>query len=281
MLFAILFVVSLILRPQSIDLNGLLRQVVELTRLRWAGRLNRQGPAVDLKLEVPGELPPLAGAPGEIRQALMNLVGNALDALPTGGQIRLRAAVQDPFVVIELAGADGAGLGLAMVYGVMQRHGGEVRLESSPGRGTTVRLLFPLAGALRAGTRPPALRILFIDDEPMVLSTMLELLKVGGHLVTGLPGGEAGVRHFRAECESGHGYDIVVTDLSMPGMDGIQVAREIKRISPRTPVILLSGWGSYANGGERKPEWVDQVIAKPPDMNVLRAALHRLTAPAG
>jgi len=114
----------------------------------------------------------------------------------------------------------------------------------------------------------------------MVLNTMQELLRAGGHLVTGLPSGEDGVRRFRADQAEGRGYDVVITDLSMPNMDGIQVAREIKRASPRTPVILLSGWGSFSDGGE-KPEWVDQVISKPPDMNDLRAALRRLAAAAG
>ena len=294
---------------QPIDLRELLGQVVELTRPRWADMPNRHGLVVDLGLEVPEAIPPLAGVPGEIREALMNLVFNAVDALPQGGSIRLRAAVQEPFLVIEVAdtglgmdeeqkarclepfyttkGANGTGLGLAMVYGVMQRHGGDIRIESSPGRGTTVRLLFPrrsLPPVPEAASRAPAgqeaLRILFIDDEPMVLSTMQELLRAGGHLVTGLPSGEDGVRRFRADQAVGRGYDVVITDLSMPNMDGIQVAREIKRASPRTPVILLSGWGSFSDGGE-KPEWVDQVISKPPDMNDLRAALRRLAAPAG
>jgi CheY-like chemotaxis protein/anti-sigma regulatory factor (Ser/Thr protein kinase) len=292
---------------QPIDLEELLGQVVELTRPRWADMPNRHGLVVDLRLEAMEALPPLAGVPGEIREALMNLVFNAVDALPQGGSIRLRAAVQEPFLAIEVAdtglgmdeeqkarclepfyttkGANGTGLGLAMVYGVMQRHGGDIRIESTPGRGTTVRLLFPhrsLPPAPEAARRAPsgqeALRILFIDDEPMVLSTMQELLRAGGHLVTGLPSGEEGVRRFRAEQAEGRGYDVVITDLSMPNMDGIQVAREIKRASPRTPVILLSGWGSISDGGE-KPEWVDQVISKPPDMNDLRAALRRLAAP--
>ena len=95
----------------------------------------------------------------------------------------------------------------------------------------------------RAPARQEALRILFIDDEPMVLNTMQELLRAGGHLVTGLSSGEDGVRRFRAAQAEGRGYDVVITDLSMPNMDGIQVAREIKQASPRTPVILLSGWG--------------------------------------
>ncbi len=294
---------------QPIDLRELLDQVVELTRPRWADMPNRHGLVVDLRLEAPEAIPPLAGVPGEIREALMNLVFNAVDALPRGGSIRLRAAVQESFLVIEVAdtglgmdeeqkerclepfyttkGANGTGLGLAMVYGVMQRHGGDIRIESSPGKGTTVRLLFPrrtLEAAPEAASRTPTgreeLRILFIDDEPMVLSTMQELLQAGGHQVTGLRSGEEGVRRFRAEQVEGRGYDVVVTDLSMPNMDGLQVAREIKQASPRTPVILLSGWGSFSDGGE-KPEWVDQVISKPPDMNHLRAALRRLAAPAG
>jgi signal transduction histidine kinase/CheY-like chemotaxis protein len=293
---------------QPIDLRELLGQVAELTRPRWADMPNRHGLVVDLRLEAPEAIPALAGVPGEIREALMNLVFNAVDALPQGGSIRLRAAVQEPFLVIEVAdtglgmdeeqkarclepfyttkGANGTGLGLAIVYGVMQRHGGEIRIESSPGRGTIVRLLFPRRtlepapeAAGRAPARQEALRILFIDDEPMVLNTMQELLRAGGHRVTGLSGGEDAVRRFRAEQAEGRGYDVVITDLSMPNMDGIQVAREIKRASPRTPVILLSGWGSFSDGGE-KPEWVDQVISKPPTMNDLRAALRRLAAPA-
>jgi CheY-like chemotaxis protein len=291
---------------QPLDLRELLGQVVELTRPRWADMPNRHGLVVDLRLEAPKQIPPLAGVPGEIREALMNLVFNAVDALPQGGTIHLRAAVQEPFLVLEVADT---GLGMdeeqSALPGALLHDQGptapawgwpwctghaaprrDIRIEAR-GQGTTVRLLFPrrsLPPVPEAASRAPAgqeaLRILFIDDEPMVLSTMQELLRAGGHLVTGLPSGEEAVRRFRAEQAEGRGYDVVITDLSMPNMDGIQVAREIKRASPRTPVILLSGWGSLSDDGE-KPEWVDQVISKPPDMNDLRAALRRLAAPAG
>lgn len=290
---------------QPIDIQGLLAQVLELTRPRWQAIPQRKGTVVDLQVETEPHLPPLLGEESELREALINLVFNAVDALPQGGAIRLRARAKDSYLILEVAddgigmneeqkkrclepfyttkGEQGTGLGLSIVYGAVQRHRGELEIESGPGAGTTVRLRFPLdAEAIRApepdgaSARLPALRILCIDDDATVLQSLQDALEIDGHLVTAANGGAAALELFRAQAAQGQVFDLVITDLGMPYMDGYEVARQIKELSSRTPIILLSGWGKleYVNG--ERPENIDRVLGKPPRIAELRSAIQKL-----
>jgi CheY-like chemotaxis protein len=172
-----------------------------------------------------------------------------------------------------------------MVYGMVERHGGELQIESQPGLGTTMRLIFPIAPAgtdISADTliqlRPaqPS-RILAIDDDPIILRSLREILEQDGHSVTIASGGESGIDAFRAASARGEPFDVVITDLGMPHVDGRTVAAAIKSGAPDVPVIMLTGWGHRLLAENDLPLHVDRVLGKPPRLAALRAALAEVT----
>src|SRR5438046_405947 len=143
-------------------------------------------------------------------------------------------------------GRRGTGLGLAMVYGIVERHEGSVEIDSAVGRGTTIRLIFPVRAAAQQGSPAPAepqeplppLRVLCIDDEPLLREMLRQILEAGGHSVETADGGQAGLDLFRSAAQRGAPFEVVITDLGMPYLDGRQLSQIIKRESPATPVIM-------------------------------------------
>jgi CheY-like chemotaxis protein len=171
-----------------------------------------------------------------------------------------------------------------MVYGVVQRHNGQIEIESAPGVGTTVRLAFPPAAVAdgeiqpeMAEPTPSRLRLLVVDDDPLLINSLRDTLESDGHLVITANGGKEGIETFKASENSGERFAVVITDLGMPYVDGRKVASAVKVVSPSTPVILLTGWGQrlIAEGGV--PAHVDRVLNKPPKLRDLRGALAALT----
>jgi signal transduction histidine kinase/ActR/RegA family two-component response regulator len=299
-----------------IAINDLVRQVVDLTRARWHDMPMQRGIVVTVTLELAGDLPPVQGVESEIREALINLLLNAVDAIPSGGAIvlataaepedeshgpRVRCEVRDngagmdeetrrrclePFFTTK--GERGTGLGLAMVYGVLQRHGADLEIDSAVGRGTTMRLTFPAAdpARIKAGSEtgaPPErlqrLPLLVIDDDPILLQTLRNILENDGHAVTVATGGAEGSAAFRQAMQAGRSVAAVITDLGMPNVDGRKVAAAIKAESPATPIILLTGWGQRLIDDDDTPAHVDQVLSKPPKLRDLRQALADVTRP--
>ena len=242
-----------------------------------------------------------------------------MDALPNGGNITFRTRVShragavngDPensVVVVEIIdsgtgmtdevrrrclepffstkGKRGTGLGLAMVYGVMERHEGGIEIESELGKGTTCRLIFPVRKGLQAGStgdtellKPEPLQILCIDDEPLLRDLLKEMLERDGHEVEVTDGGQSGIEAFRSASRSGKPFDVVITDLGMPYVDGRQVARWLKDESPATPVVMLTGWGAFMKEEGSSPTQVDAVLSKPPRSREIRETLFRLSRP--
>jgi PAS domain S-box-containing protein len=291
---------------QPVRLNELVRSVVELTRARWQDMPQQRGAVVALEIDLAAGLPPVLGAETELREALINLVFNAVDAMPAGGTLTLRTrrpAAEGRPVQLEVAdtgvgmdeatrrrclepffttkGERGTGLGLAMVYGAVQRHGAELEIESSVGQGTTVRIALPQAAegglapaALATAAMPPApLQLLLVDDDPVMLRTLSETLVLDGHAVVTATGGQAGIDAVLQAHATGRRFDAVVTDLGMPYIDGRRVAAAVKELDATIPVILLTGWGLRLLSDGEVPPHVDQVLAKPPKLQALRAAL--------
>ena len=301
-----------------VNLNRLVEQVVELTRARWSDVPLQKGIMIRLQPELDDQLPAIMGSEGEIRDALTNLIFNAVDAMQDGGSLTLRtrhvapASGEDiePRVYLEVTdtgigmdeqtrrrclepfyttkGERGTGLGLAMVYGMVQRHSAELEIDSAVGKGTTVRVSFvPMQSAVavdshRAENAPPAshLRLLLVDDDPLIIKTVQEVLASEGHTVVTADGGENGINAFLAARVRGARFDAVITDLGMPYVDGRRVAAAIKGASPQTPVIMLTGWGRRMVAENEIPPHVDRVLSKPPKLNELRVALAELTRPA-
>ena len=295
-----------------VDANLVVRQVLDLTRARWSDMPQQRGIVIALRTQLADALPMLPGSVGEIREALTNLVFNAVDAMPDGGTLSVRtsctgAAGEARQVRIEVGdtgigmdentrrrclepffttkGERGTGLGLAMVYGMMERHGASIDIVTAPGQGTAVRLDFPACAAGEgeiapdaAHAVPPRLRILVVDDDPMVLKSLRDILEIDGHDVASADGGQAGIDCFQAAYERHEQFAVVITDLGMPHVDGRKVASAVRQCSPATPIIMLTGWGQRLAADSDYPEHVDCVLGKPPRLKELRRALNKVIA---
>ncbi|HUQ12331.1 MAG TPA: PAS domain S-box protein [Steroidobacteraceae bacterium] len=289
-----------------VEVNEIVGQVIDLTRARWANMPQERGIVVEVKTELEPDLPRILGAENEVRDALTNLLLNAVDAMPEGGTITFRTRneaggglifleVQDsgigmsettrsrclePFFTTK--GERGTGLGLPMVFGMVQRHGGELEIESELGAGTTMRLIFPRApiGATKGERAPPEkpqpLRILLVDDDPLLLRSLRDALELDDHQVVAAEGGQAGIDTFADAMNSGSQFDAVITDLGMPYVDGRKVASRIRQMSEHVPIIMLTGWGHRLIATDETPEHVSRVLSKPPKIADLRGALAEL-----
>ncbi|MFW6137799.1 MAG: PAS domain S-box protein [Spirochaetota bacterium] len=291
---------------QYLDLNEALERSVQLSRARWKDLPRKNGINIHIKIKKHPSLPPIQGIASEVRQALVNLIINSVDAMPRGGAISLCSMVKGENVVVEVTdngdgmdqktlkqcldpffttkGKKGSGLGLSIVYGIMQRHSGDLEIDSQPGKGTTVRLIFPSQKAeaqkgiaLKEQSlhyRKPfsSMRILVIDDDPSILELLKEMLETEGHTVEAAEEGEKGINIFSESEHRGSPFDIVFTDQGMPEMVGTEVISILKKKSPSTPVVLLTGWHMelVPRGGTYR---ADAVIQKPPKLEEIKNTL--------
>ncbi|MBW8864534.1 MAG: response regulator [Verrucomicrobia bacterium] len=294
------------LAMKPVKLNPLIQQVIELSRARWSDMPQQRGVFIKMETSLAPELPAVLGVESEIREALVNLLFNAVDAMPEGGTLTLRTGISgdapgfarvevidtgvgmnedtrrrclEPFFTTK--GERGTGLGLAMVYGIARRHNAEIEIDSAPGRGTTMRLVFPIPATETASgekvvsvsVMPPRLRILVVDDDPLLIKSLRDTLEADGHVIVTANTGQDGIDTFRRASEGEEPFAVVITDLGMPYVDGRQVAAAVKNISPATPVILLTGWGQRLVAEGDIPPHVDRVLNKPPKLRELREAL--------
>ncbi|MBA7596929.1 Sensor kinase CckA [subsurface metagenome] len=240
------------------------------------------------------------GDMAELREALINIIFNAVDSMPQGGKLTVKAWQEDNQVVLSVSdtgvgmpdeikskifdpffttkGPDGMGLGLSITYGIITRHGGNIDVESSPGEGTTFYVRLPLGGEEmknRSSSSSPSpvrkSKILLVDDDPEVSEVLELMLAQIGHEVAVVSQGQEAVALF----EQGD-YDLVITDLGMPDISGWEVAKAVKRKRSETPVILITGWGIQLDSEEMSRSGVDGVIAKPFSKQVLVDQLARL-----
>jgi DNA-binding response OmpR family regulator/signal transduction histidine kinase len=302
-----------------ISLNQLIPQVLDLTRVRWRDDPQKRGLVINVNTELAADLPAIEGAESEIRDALTNLIFNAVDAMPSGGTLTVRTTAVDPgprddsqvhgVVRLEVGdtgvgmdaetrrrclepffttkGERGTGMGLAMIYGMAQRHRAELNIDSEVGKGTIIRLDFPFAAGEKSPTvRVPILklpeqpsRLLLVDDDPLIIESLCNTLGHDGHTIVAADGGQAGIDTFVAAVSDGTQFDAVITDLGMPYVDGRRVAAAVKAASPTTPVIMLTGWGQRLLDDNDLPQDVDRVLNKPPTLAELRRAIAELVHP--
>lgn len=252
-------------REARFDLAHVVADAIAIAEPTWTQR----GPATRISMERVLD-PGLAveGVAGEVREAVLNLVSNALDAMPSGGtlRIRVRAASKEGWLEVEDSGVGmsddvreqafdpffstkgtaGSGLGLSEVYGIMRRHRGTAELTSAPGRGTTVRLRFPLA---QGGTvEPPVVRapwlpkrILLVEDQPEGRRTVREVLANAGHEVIEV-NDLASARAILGTSANAPSIDVIVTDVFLPDGYGWELVVDVRRISSTMRIGLITGW---------------------------------------
>ena len=282
-------------------INELVQQVIAVTRPRWKDQAHAAGVNITIQTEL-GEVPTVAGNEAELREALTNLLFNAIDAIKARGTIVLRTEVQGAWLVITVTD-DGVGmtedvrqrclepfystkdvetpgLGLGSVYGIVRRHEGQLDIRSEPQRGTSISISLPLLKSLPSPDAAPfkviesverPLRILVVEDKEMVREVISYYLAEDFHEVTLAENGRDGLEKFRAG-----EFDLVLTDRAMPEMNGDQLAKEIKAIKPDQRVVLLTGFGDLMKGTGETPEGVDLVVGKPFTMSTLRDAIGKI-----
>ena len=189
----------------------------------------------------------------------------------------------EPFFTTK--GERGTGLGLAMVYGMVQRHSAALEIDSKPGAGTTIRLLFPVGAAASASAAPVLRRrrrpqLAHTDrgrrsGVDRIVARDASRGRASGDRGRRRPGRHRCLRNARRTAEP---FDIVITDLGMPYVDGRQVVASVRAAAPDTPIIMLTGWGQRLQSDNEQTPQVDRLLSKPPRLQELRKALAELTS---
>ena len=276
------------------QLNDLIAETLSLTRPKWKNQAQAQGIEIVVELDLQ-QVPAIAVIKSEMREAFTNLIFNAIDAMPDGGVLKFATVATSDELIITISdtgsgmdektchrciepffstkGQHGTGLGLAMVYGIVQRHNGRIKVKSVLGQGTSFFLHLPLKSecpTLPAPENMPeleqALHILVVEDEISVREVLTECLEALGHSVEGAGNGRDGLEKFRPDK-----FHLIITDRAMPEMNGDQFADAVKKIDKQIPIIMLTGFGVIMASTNERPKNVDMVVSKPISLEKLRS----------
>ena len=249
---------------EPVDLSQLVQQVRELSVTKWRNEARQQGKTIAFHVATE-DVPSIMGNPGQLRELMMNLVFNAVDAIRNEGQIELKTYQLENAVILEVndtgegmseeiqqrcfepfyttKGEYGTGVGLSICREIVAAHEGVITIVSEPGRGAGFRISFPFGKTVESPPAAPqqaaaaGYRILVIDDDRYSRHTVQEMLSHLGHQADTTHSGECGI-----EMASSGNYDLIFTDMSMPSPNGLEVVREIKESKPDMPVVLFTGW---------------------------------------
>jgi len=259
------------LRPEEqfmrVDINAIVQDAVAITRPRWEEQIARDRRPLDLRMDLQAT-ESMQGRSAALSEVLTNLILNAMDAMPEGGTLRIathsergrqvrvtvtdtgtgmpetvRQRIFEPFYSTK--GEGGSGLGLSMAYSIVRRHGGEIEVDSEPGRGTTFTLIFPVSHEMAATEAPEGAprerrtaRVLVVDDNGQVLSTLTEMMRSAGHTVTATQSAPSALRDY----QPGR-FDVVITNIGMAEMNGWEFAERLRARDARVPLLFITGWG--------------------------------------
>lgn len=287
-----------------VHINTVLEDAIEMTRSQWEDEAHRTKNEIQVVFDLQ-EVPRILGDVSELRELFINLILNAVDAITGKGTITLSTSLKSNDVLVTIAdtghgmpeevqrklfdpffstkGPQGTGLGMSIAYGAIRRHGGDIAVSTAEGSGTTFRITFPVPAGEEARPAEPSVtmdtpllktsggRVLVVDDEKDIRELVADVLKEGGYEVETASGGEEALSLARD-----NDFDLVATDLGMPGLSGWEVARGCREISPGIAVILLTGWGAVLDPREAEEAGVNRILKKPFDMGDLLQAVEEL-----
>ncbi len=272
--------------PAVVDVGEAINDVIELTRPRWKNAMERTGKSIRFQLDLsPGCF--AAMSPSDLREVLTNLVFNAVEAMPEGGLISISCRSSEDQILVEVAdtgvgmsrevsgkifdpfyttkGVGNSGLGLSVSWSLVARTGGEIRVRSTPGKGSVFEISLPRTSAPRGVSHPDkakttseSFKLLVVDDDPEILEILRDMLRLKGHRVTAVNDGHEALRLIENE-----EFDLVLTDLGMPSVSGWEIAKSAKAKDPKLPVILITGWGAQYEEDDLTASGVDHVLSKP------------------
>ena len=282
----------------GVDLNEVIEHTLEFTKVRWKDEAGAKGIKINIQKEL-SLIFPIEGSGSELREVFINIMNNALDAMPKGGQISIKTFVDNSHVVVLVKdtgigipkdikdrifdpffttkGVQSTGLGMSASYGIINRHRGTITVDSVEGQGTTFSIKFPRPEKVIKEKKKPIANeqngtsILVVEDEECVRALLKDILVDGGYKVEVAPNGKKGIKLFQEKK-----FNLVLTDLGMPGMSGWQVAEEIKKMNGKTKVALVTGWEVDLNNNELKKCGVDLVINKPFQMNQILGSVKEM-----
>ena len=280
-----------------VEINDVVRQVLETIEPRVRELAEVGGVRIHVANKAQ-KVEAVSGDAGELRDALTNILFNAMEAMPRGGNLTVSTGLSGESVFVEVQDTgvgmapevqkkdfqpffttkpNGMGLGLSLVYGIVKRHGGQIQIASQPNEGTTVTLLFPVdlsASEVREDAEPAVTtraRILIVDDNVEVTQTLRQMLENASHQVTTATDGEEGLR----KCRESR-FDIVITDIGMPGLSGWDVSKAIKAHDPEAKIILITAWGVQLDHKKVKESGASIVIQKPFDKSRILSAIEQV-----
>lgn len=286
---------------ELLDVASLLNDAVEITRTRWHNEARLRGLEYQVALDAEKGLL-TNGSASELREVFVNLIVNAVDAMPNGGRLLIactrdgeslklrfadtgggmpedvREKVFEPF--FSTKGAHGTGLGLSVSYSIIERHGGSIRVETEIGFGTTFLIELPASLMQTAPlaipvevSDSPSLAILVIDDEPSVRETLADMLMSLNHRVTLADGGRAALQELTR-----NNFDLIFTDLAMPEMDGWETAREIRQVAKDLAIVMVTGYGTGTSPPQGENTLIDAILGKPFDFDQVSEVITRVCA---
>ncbi len=280
---------------QPVDINEIIKESIILSANKLKISTQLKGKQVQLHTEFGDQLV-VKGNPVELKEVFTNLLLNAYDAMPNGGDLyittkktddsnvqiiikdtgmgmpeEIKNKIFNPFFTTK--GEKGTGLGLSIVYKTVASHSGNIKVESEINKGTTFTINLPFSSEpvqsqarkeLFLHEKSGAIRLLIVDDEPELLETMAEILRLKFKSVEIAPDGEEALNKIEK-----NEYDVVLTDLGMPEMSGWEVARLVKKKLPKSRVILVTGWGEQAREELSHHPYVDEILGKPYELQQL------------
>ena len=282
---------------QLVSVDQILTDASEITRPRWKACAEAANIHINVDLQINSNAM-VMGDDSELREVLVNMVFNAIEAMPEGGALTLATSVVDETAVITISdtgvgmypevksrifdpffttkGTAGLGLGLAVSFGIIRRHGGNIEVESQYGKGSQFCIALPLATVakldqpapnstsnsssadLTSGSDSERTRILVVDDEDFVRELLKEILEMEGCEVQTAASGKEALEIF-----ANSQFECLFTDVGMPGMSGWELAQAIREKNESMPIAVVTGWGEAVGSNEQRAARVDWVIAKP------------------
>lgn len=282
----------------SIDLNQLVSDSTTLTKAKWCDEAQARGLQYDVDVDLQ-QVPSIRGSGSELKEVFVNIILNALDAMPQGGRLRIATEKKGDLVTVSFTdsgigmssevrdhifepffttkGMSGMGLGLAVSYSIVERHGGRIEVHSNPGRGTTFDVNLPAAenasktikASRRARSRTA--NVLVVDDDHRVREALVGMLSSAGHRTAHAQNGHEALAKLERDQ-----FDLVFTDLSMPEMDGWAVASEVRRRWPAVKVVLITGYAVPRETVDSNRDLVSEVISKPIRFDDLSSTLNQV-----